>query len=56
MAADSQQVFDTLTALGIDLPDVFDTLEVEGVDKFKNAWEDLLATVADALAADRGTT
>ena len=56
MAADSQQVFDTLTALGIDLPDVFDTLEVEGVDKFKNAWEDLRATVADALAADRGTT
>lgn len=53
-AAASQQVFDDLTNLGVDLDEVFDTLEAEGVEKFKDAWEDLLATVAGALASDRG--
>jgi transaldolase len=52
----SQQVFDDLTALGIDLDAVFETLEVEGVEKFKDAWEELLATVDSAMAADRGTS
>ncbi len=51
----SQQVFDDLMGIGVDLNEVFDTLEAEGVAKFKDAWEDLLATVAEALAVDRGT-
>ena len=50
----SQQVFDQLTGLGVDLDEVFDTLENEGVEKFKDAWEELLTTVSDALAVDRG--
>ena len=54
-AAASQQVFDDLTGLGVDLDEVFDTLENEGVEKFKDAWEELLTTVSDALAVDRGT-
>lgn len=50
-AVHSQQVFDNLAAAGIDMPEVFEQLEVEGVDKFKVAWEELLATVSDALNA-----
>lgn len=50
-AVHSQQVFDDLAAAGIDMPEVFEQLEVEGVDKFKVAWEELLATVSDALNA-----
>ncbi len=53
-AAHSQQVFDDLAAAGIDMAGVFEQLEVEGVDKFAAAWEELLATVADALNAERG--
>lgn len=51
----SQQVFDDLAALGVDMDAVFEQLETEGVDKFKVAWEELLATVDAALAADRGS-
>lgn len=54
-AAASQQVFDDLTGIGVDLDGVFRSLEEEGVEKFKDAWEDLLGTVAGALAADRGS-
>jgi transaldolase len=49
----SRQVFDELDALGIDMDAVFEQLETEGVDKFKDAWEELLTTVDKALAADR---
>jgi transaldolase len=42
-AAAAQRVFDDLTALGVDLPDVFAVLEKEGVDKFTRSWEQLLA-------------
>lgn len=49
----SQQVFDDLTALGIDLGGVFARLEEEGVAKFTEAWEELLATVDAALAKNR---
>ncbi|MBK9435751.1 MAG: transaldolase [Micrococcales bacterium] len=51
----SQQVFDDLAALVVDMDAVFEQLETEGVDKFKVAWEELLATVDAALAADRGS-
>ena len=38
----AQQVFDALTAAGIDLPDVFKLLEDEGVEKFEKSWQELL--------------
>jgi transaldolase len=38
----AQQVFDALTAAGIDLPDVFKLLEVEGVEKFEKSWQELI--------------
>lgn len=47
--AASQQVFDDLAALGIDLPDVFDTLEREGVEKFDKSWAQLIGTVQAEL-------
>ena len=51
--AESQAVFDKLTAIGIDLDDVFAHLEDDGVDKFEKSWQELLdATQAqlDAVA------
>jgi transaldolase len=41
-AAQAQEVFDKLAAVGIDLPDVFSVLEEEGVEKFEASWSDLL--------------
>src|SRR5258707_6149850 len=38
----AQEVFDKLTAVGIDLQDVFVTLENEGVEKFEKSWQELL--------------
>ncbi len=53
-AEESQQVFDALTAAGIDLDDVFAQLETEGVDKFEKSWGELLdaidAQISDARA------
>lgn len=49
----SQRTFDSLASLGIDMDAVCAKLENEGVDKFTQAWEELLNTVAEALAADR---
>lgn len=37
----AQQVFDELSAVGIDLPDVFTVLENEGVAKFEASWGEL---------------
>lgn len=48
-AAESQQVFDDLSAAGIDLDDVFAVLETEGVQKFEKSWNELLETVKDQL-------
>lgn len=50
-AGEAQQVFDSLTAVGIDIPDVFITLENEGVEKFEKSWEELLESVAGQLKA-----
>ncbi len=53
-AAESQEMFDKLTAIGIDLPDVFRVLEDEGVDKFEKSWQELLdATQAELDAAKK---
>jgi transaldolase len=49
--AASQEVFDELTAVGIDLTDVFVVLENEGVDKFQVAWNELLEATAEQLRA-----
>ena len=46
-AAASQQVFEDLAEVGIDLADVFTVLETEGVDKFEVSWSEL----ADAITA-----
>jgi transaldolase len=50
-AAEAQQVFDALAALGIDLTDVFLALENEGVDKFEKSWAELQETVQGQLEA-----
>lgn len=49
--AAAQQVFDALTKIGVDLPDVFRKLEDEGVEKFEVSWNELLAATSEQLAA-----
>ena len=48
-AAQAQQVFDAVAAVGVDITDVFLTLENEGVDKFEQSWSELWNTVDDQL-------
>ena len=51
-AAEAQQLFDDLEAVGVDLRDVFLVLENEGVEKFETSWHELLeATKAELDAA-----
>ncbi|MCV7256565.1 transaldolase [Mycolicibacterium fluoranthenivorans] len=50
-AAAAQEVFDKLSAIGIDLADVFKVLEDEGVDKFEKAWGELLEATQGQLDA-----
>lgn len=50
-AAASQQAFDQLAAVGIDLTDVFVVLESEGVEKFEASWGELLEATAAQLEA-----
>ncbi len=45
----AQEVFDALTAVGVDLTDVFGVLEDEGVEKFEKSWDELLQTVQGQL-------
>ncbi|MBP2452672.1 transaldolase [Mycolicibacterium lutetiense] len=53
-AAASQETFDKLSAVGIDLVDVFKVLEDEGVEKFEKSWQELLdATQGQLDAATR---
>jgi transaldolase len=47
--ADAQQVLDDLAAAGIDYDAVVDQLESEGVAKFEEAWNDLIASVTEQL-------
>ena len=46
---DAQRVFDDLAAVGVDLDAVFVGLETEGVEKFVEAWDDLIENVKKAL-------
>src|SRR2546423_2287579 len=48
-AAEAQQVFDELAAVGIDIDDVYEVLEREGVEKFDKSWTELLQTVQGQL-------
>ncbi|MGH3759389.1 transaldolase [Actinophytocola sp.] len=50
-AGEAQQLFDALSATGIDVADVFVTLEREGVEKFEKSWLELLETVDGQLKA-----
>ena len=45
----AQQVLDDLKAAGIDYDDVVQVLENEGLDKFEQAWGDLIESVTDQL-------
>ena len=46
---ESQEIFDRISALGIDISDVFLTLENEGVQKFEAAWNELLEATGEQL-------
>jgi transaldolase len=50
-AAEAQQVFDSLDAVGIDVSDVFIVLENEGVEKFEKSWQELMDATQDQLDA-----
>ena len=47
----AQGVFDELSSIGIDLPDVFRLLEDEGVEKFEKSWLELLEATQGQLDA-----
>jgi transaldolase len=53
-APEAARVFERLRAIGIDTDDVFRVLEVEGVDKFKKSWAELLETVSNELTKAKG--
>lgn len=48
--ADAHRVFADLAGVGVDLDDVDRVLEAEGVAKFETSWNELLGSVAQALA------
>ena len=50
-ADEAQALFDKLSSVGIDLPDVFKVLEDEGVDKFEKSWHELLDATQEQLDA-----
>jgi transaldolase len=47
----AQQVFDSLTGVGVDLTDVFLVLENEGVEKFIDSWNQLLSETQKQLGS-----
>jgi transaldolase len=50
-AQEAQALFDELSGVGIDLPDVFRLLEDEGVEKFEKSWLELLEATQGQLDA-----
>ena len=48
--AQASSVFSSLEAIGVDLTDAFEVLEAEGVEKFEQAWVELLQSVNEELA------
>ncbi|WP_194835633.1 transaldolase [Nocardia sp. XZ_19_369] len=53
-AAAAQEVFDKLSAVGVDLDDVFQVLEREGVDKFEKSWAELISATTEELSKAAG--
>jgi transaldolase len=47
--ADAEKVMQDVAAAGVDLDDVFRVLEVEGVQKFADAWDELTGSVEEQL-------
>jgi len=47
--AEAQQLMDELKTVGIDYDEVVELLEVEGVEKFEQAWTSLIESVTDQL-------
>lgn len=54
-ADESQALFDNLSSLGVDLPDVFRLLEDEGVEKFEKSWLELLDATQEQLDAAKSS-
>ncbi|HEU4812249.1 MAG TPA: transaldolase [Nocardioides sp.] len=54
-AAEAQQVFDQLAAVGIDFDDVLVVLEDEGVEKFQKSWDELVETVTGQVRQAQGS-
>ncbi len=50
-AGAAQEVFDAISAVGVDITDVFLTIENEGVEKFIASWSELADTVQGQLDA-----
>ena len=47
--ADAEKVMQSVADAGVDLDDVFRVLEVEGLQKFSDAWDELTASVQEQL-------
>jgi transaldolase len=47
----AQQVLDDLASTGVDYDDVVRLLEQEGLEKFEDAWTELLSGVSEQLEA-----
>ncbi len=52
--AESQEIFDQLSSVGIDLADVFKVLEDEGVEKFEKSWQELIDATQRQLDSAKG--
>lgn len=52
--AESQEIFDQLASVGIDLADVFKVLEDEGVEKFEKSWQELIDATQRQLDSAKG--
>ncbi|MFV0634431.1 transaldolase [Demequina sp.] len=46
---EARRTFEALAAAGVDIADVTTVLEEQGIDKFADAWEELLARVEDQM-------
>lgn len=52
--AEARATLDAMAEVGVDYDDVMDTLESEGVDKFTDSWDEVLADVETARAQHGG--
>ncbi|GAA5191803.1 transaldolase [Rugosimonospora acidiphila] len=52
--AQAQQVLNDLAAIGVEYKDVVDALERDGVEKFEQSWNELLASMTEQLKSTNG--